>query len=391
MNLMAGSTSARNLSIDALRGLIMVVMALDHASAFIARRHSSEFWGGLWTRYDSVLPLLTRFVTHLCAPGFFFLMGAGLTLFGYSRRDLGWSESRIRRTLVFRGLLLMVLSQFLEVPIFVAGILSGAQAPPPAPDQIPPGAGGMPPFLLWAVLMGLGAVLAIAGACFNLPSLGWWILSGGALAVTAVMTPSPDQASEPFSWLARVLLVPGQSGRLFVLYPIVPWFAICGFGVLFGRWFHSHRDRCLRAAPWAGLALIASALALRAAGSFGNVRLPRDGSWMEFLNFIKYPPALVFTLFFIGANLVLLGLLDFVADTRRWKQTLAVFGQSALFYYFAHLLLYAVAGALFFRQGIALECMYLAWLVSLVPLYWACRKYALFKTGQPIDSMWRFF
>ncbi|MFN0168696.1 MAG: DUF1624 domain-containing protein [Bryobacteraceae bacterium] len=388
---MAGSTSARNLSIDALRGLIMVVMALDHASAFIARRHSSEFWAGAWTRYDSALPFLTRFVTHLCAPGFFFLMGAGLALFGYSRRESGWNESRIRRTLVTRGLVLLALSQFLEVPIFVAGILSGAPGPPTTPDQLPPGAGGMPPFLLWAVLMGLGSVLAIAGACFDLPSKGWWIVSIAAIGLTSGLTPVPDQASENFSWAARVLLIPGQTGRLFVLYPILPWLGITGLGVLFGRWFHSERDRCLRMAPRIGLAMVAGALALRAAGGFGNLRLPRDPGWIEFLNFIKYPPALVFTVFFIGANLVLLGLLHRVPDARRWKRTLAVFGQSPLFYYIAHLLLYVVAGALFFRHGIALQWMYFAWLASLIPLYWACRAYAGFKTARSVDSMWRFF
>ena len=67
-------------SIDVLRGLIMVLMALDHVGLMVGRFHSQEMWAGAWTRYESAVPFLTRFVTHFCAPGFFLLMGAGIAL-----------------------------------------------------------------------------------------------------------------------------------------------------------------------------------------------------------------------------------------------------------------------------------------------------------------------
>ena len=94
---------------------------------------------------------------------------------------------------------------------------------------------------------------------------------------------------------------------------------------------------------------------------------------------------------FLPGILVLLGVLHAVPDTSRGKQVLSVFGQSALFYYIGHLLLYATVGALFFRSGIPLPWMYLVWLLSLVPLYWACRSYSRFKSAKSVDSMWRFF
>lgn len=76
--------------LDALRGLLMAVMALDHANIFVARRHPPpEMWSGPFPRYDDALTFLTRFVTHLAAPGFFFLMGAGMFLFALARRRLG--------------------------------------------------------------------------------------------------------------------------------------------------------------------------------------------------------------------------------------------------------------------------------------------------------------
>ena len=65
---------ARLFAVDALRGLLMVLMALDHANLFIAQQHSSgEYWGGPWPVHKDVLSFLVRLVTHLCAPGFFFV------------------------------------------------------------------------------------------------------------------------------------------------------------------------------------------------------------------------------------------------------------------------------------------------------------------------------
>lgn len=110
---------------------------------------------------------------------------------------------------------------------------------------------------------------------------------------------------------------------------------------------------------------------------------PRDGGWIEFLNCIKYPPSLVFSLFMLGANLML-------ARTVRgdWLRTI---GQVPLFFYLAHLYLYAVVGALFFREGTGLGGLYGVWVAGLVPLYFACCWYKSFKEAKPADSFWRFF
>ena len=100
----------RFLPLDALRGLIMVFMALDHANHFIAQQHSpGEYWGGRFPVYHGTLPFLTRLVTHPCAPGFFFLMGVGMLLFAHSRRKQGWSEGGIIRHFLIRGGLLIAL------------------------------------------------------------------------------------------------------------------------------------------------------------------------------------------------------------------------------------------------------------------------------------------
>ena len=81
---------AKRLSaLDIQRGFIMVLMALDHVVAFVYRYHPSEVWAGAWTRYSSWERFATRLVTHLCAPGLFLLMGAGVALFLEARHRDG--------------------------------------------------------------------------------------------------------------------------------------------------------------------------------------------------------------------------------------------------------------------------------------------------------------
>jgi hypothetical protein len=81
--------------VDVLRGLLMVLMALDHVGYIVGRFHSQEMWAGAWTRDDGAVPFLTRFVTHFCAPGFFLLMGAGMALAAGARARQGWPTGRI--------------------------------------------------------------------------------------------------------------------------------------------------------------------------------------------------------------------------------------------------------------------------------------------------------
>ena len=100
-------------------------MALDHVGFMVGRFHSQEMWAGAWTRYQAALPFLTRFVTHFCAPGFFLLMGAGLAFAADARARRGLSAPRITRDLAIRGIWLLVVATFLEVPAFLIATMSG--------------------------------------------------------------------------------------------------------------------------------------------------------------------------------------------------------------------------------------------------------------------------
>ncbi len=377
-------------SLDVLRGLIMVVMALDHVGLFVGRFHSNEMWAGAWTRYASALPFLTRFVTHFCAPGFFFLMGAGLSLMAHARVQQGWSRWRVSRAIAMRGLLLVVVATLLEVPAFLIGILSGPPNPASNPEFAIPGA--TQPRWVLTVLFALGASMAVSAAMIHLRAWMWALLAAGALLVTALTTPGPEHFDTNYGLVRTVLLLSRWSHGVWSQYPIVPWFGTAALGILFGRWLARDRRAALASVPWLGLAAVAVAIGLRTAGGFGNLRPPRDGSWIEFLNLVKYPPSLVFTMLMVGGNLLLLagiGRTRLVATTL--GRILRVFGQAPLAYYIAHLWLFAAVGAVWFRSGTGYATVYLVWLAGLVPLYFVARGFGAFKARRPAESLWRLF
>lgn len=379
--------SARIPALDTLRGVIMALMALDHASAFIAHRHSAEFWSGDITRYDGALAFLVRFVTHLCAPGFFFLMGCGMVLQSEARREQGWSHERIAGFCLKRGLLLLAINQFIENPAWLIGFVFqvvGSRVPETIPG------GGAEPFLVTGVLTALGLSLMAGGVLLRFGNRVWLALAVVALLATEFLTPPPGAKSTLFHPAWRLAMVPGHTGVLLVLYPLIPWFALLALGVVFGRAVRRNPEGSLRVAPWIGVVLVGSALALRALHGFGNLVAPRDSSWIEFLNFVKYPPALVFTFFTFGVDLLILGALARFRAVRATLSPLAVFGRAPLFFYVAHLYLYAVVGALFFRRPVELPAMMGVWLAGLVPLWFLCRYYRRFKDRQPAESFWRF-
>ena len=378
---MTASASTRLSALDNQRGLIMAVMALDHVSLFVHHQHSSEFWSGGVTRYDSALAFLTRFVTHLCAPGFFFLMGVGMCLFMSSRQQRGWPAQKISLYFVKRGALLILLNILVEKWAWSLGTAF----------QIHDGHAGQsgPPLLevFLTVLSGLG--MAMIGGSLLIYAGRFAAIIGAALLVLGnALVPNPATAADSYPLWMRLLFLPGGASHFFVLYPMLPWLGICGMGIGFGSFLAAGGDsirKTLRAAPFLGIACVFIALAIRYAGGFGNLQLPRDGSWIEFLNFVKYPPALPFALFMVGVNLILMSLL------RGRVPVLNTFGQAPLCFYFAHLFLYASIGALFFRHPSALVTMYVVWLIGLVPLYYACRWFRRFKESKDADSLWRLF
>ena len=368
-----GSQAPRLVPLDALRGLIMVLMALDHANLFIAQQHSSgEYWGGPFPVYRDALPFLTRLVTHLAAPGFFFLMGAGMVLLANSHRRRGWSEWAVIRHFLIRGGLLIALQLLVVNRVW----------------EFSPGGWGLDVYV--GVLFALGGTM-ILGSLLEWLEPGVLLSLTGALVLgTELLTPDPSLWNQPLALLHRVLLIPGGTPALWVNYPVLPWLGLATFGMLFGHWLADDARRAFERALKLGAAFVLAFAVLRALDGFGNIR-PRQGdTWIDLLNVVKYPPSITFSLLTTGVNLMLVGLFGRANEKlRRFFQPLGVFGRVPLFFYLAHLFLYAGLGLWLTPGGTNIPQMVPYWLLGLLILYPPCLWYGRLKQRQPANSILR--
>jgi uncharacterized membrane protein len=368
-NQAATQKGSRLLPLDAIRGLILALMAIDHASLLIRKIHASEFFDMPLPTYECAAAFLTRFVSHICAPGFFFLMGAGMVLLTQSRRDRGWSYWQITRHFLVRGLSLIVLEQLLLDPVLYDRIV----------------------WKEYGVLFGLGGAM-ISGILFlrlgSLPLMG---IGTGLILITQITPTAMINLGINYPPLVRLFLVPGYTGDWFTIYPIIPWLGIAVLGMAFGREILKDRKGAYQGALMAGSIALTLFVLVRSLGGFGNFRSPAGNGWIDYLNVVKYPPSLAFTLLTVGIILLLIYLTARLGERlTKWGQPLLVFGGSALFFYFMQWFLLNQFNQLF-PEGTDLPIMYACWGLILVLLYPICRSYRIFKRGTSPESVWRLF
>jgi uncharacterized membrane protein len=359
--------------LDALRGLIIVLMALDHANHFVAQQHTSgEYWSAL-PSYDSAWTFLVRLVTHLAAPGFFFLMGAGMTLFTSSTRRQDWRKRAFLGHFWLRGLILIALQ-----------LLIVNRAWEWSPD-------GWQLEIYFGVLFALGAAMMIGSLMLWLPAR--WLLGVSVVLVlgTAVFfTTSYSLYRSPL--LNSLLLIPGGNQFIWVNYPVIPWLGLVTFGMAYGHWLRRDSQQAYRRAWQLGPAFLLAFIVLRLLNGFGNLQSRIDNDWIAFLNVVKYPPSLTFILLTLGINLSLLAAFSQVSPKgERFLQPLLVYGRVPLFFYIVHLFLYAMLGNWLTPNGTSLLVMAGFWLLGLLILYPLCLGYGRFKQSRPPNSIWRFF
>lgn len=371
-------------SIDILRGLVMVIMAIDHVRDYFSNAHTppmdvAHTWAALF---------FTRWITHFCAPVFVFLAGTGAYLYG----SRGRTPQQLARFLWTRGLWLV----FLELTF-----LKMAWGFSWNPDRFAL-------IVIWA----MGWSMILLSAAIRLPVRAVGAIGIGIILLHDAFTGVRANTFGPLAWLWTVLFgrgeIPlGSHSRVLVEYAIVPWFGVmaAGYaaGVLF-QWEPARRRQTLRRI---GLAAIALFLVLRATNLYGNPRpwsVNPDPvrSLFSFLNCAKYPPSLLYLLMTLGPALLLL---SYLSDrSRPLLRPLLVFGRVPLFYYVLHIvLLHSVAAILAVRQfgsapwmfagipvtlpgakpdpawGYDLGWVYLFWIVIVASLYPACAWFARLK------------
>ncbi len=373
--------SPRLEAIDALRGLIMVLMALDHANLFVAQRHSpGEYYGGAFPVWYDPLAFVTRLLTHPAAPGFFMLLGAGMVLFAHSRRQRGWTERQIVRHLLIRGALLMALQLLLVNRVW----------------EKSPGGWGIRTYI--GVLFAQGLAMIVGTLFLRLKPKHLLILSVVLLVGTELLVPDPSvwgpmPRENPADLLNPVLILPGGfPPDLWSNYPMLPWLELVVFGMALANWLLEDTGQAFDRALKLGAILLVAFALVRYLDGFGNLRPRMGNSWIDYLNVVKYPPSIAFTLLTTGFNLLILGLFGrLTSQARAFLRPLAVFGRAPLFFYLMHIPLYWVIGRQLAPNGTSIAAMYPYWLLGLAILFPLCWGYRQLKERQPAASPLHYF
>jgi len=282
-------------SVDALRGLIMIVMALDHVRDFF-HRAAFQFRPEDLARTTAAI-FFTRWITHFCAPVFMFTagMGAFFWLQKHTKKELSaflWK----------RGLWLI----FLDLTV-VRLAMTWGQGP-----------------LIINVLWGLGWAMLALALLIHLPLR---VLAVFSIAVIALHNMAD---SIPLPGLHQLGVFQIHGGTVVISYTLIPWFAVMAAGYCFGEIFLRHKSWMVPI----GLGLTAAFLVIRAVNIYGDPA-PWSGGVLSFLRVNKYPPSLDFLLMTLGPAIVLLDLLDKI--TLRPENPLLIFGRVPLFYFLVHL------------------------------------------------------
>jgi uncharacterized membrane protein len=374
-------------TIDLARGIVMVIMALDHSRDFFHREAFTDDPLNL----ASTTPVLyfTRWITHFCAPTFVFLSGVSIWL--QSKRK---TKKELSRFLITRGLWLI----FLELVVINFGMLADIHF------------GTLAIQTIWSI----GISMVVLGFVTWLPFKIIFVL--GLLIVLGhnAIDFAEDYYKGNVSFTWHLLHLPGifplwGNHKLLVFYPFMPWTGLMMMGYCCGKIFteydeHSRNKILLRL----GIALLLLFTALRFADIYGDpLHWAKQKNalytFLSFMNVEKYPPSLLYMCATIGPVLIFLSLVK--NTTSRLAKFFIVYGRVPMFYYILHfylltiirIILYTSRGHSFAEgvkglpglpfkflvpgEGYDLWVAYVIWMAVVLSLYPLCRWYDKYKTN----------
>lgn len=380
-------------SIDIVRGIVMIIMALDHTRDLLHVHSLAQQPTDLATTTPALF--FTRWITHLCAPTFVFLSGTSAFLSLQRRGDVGTA----RRFLLTRGLWLLVV----EFTLVNFGVWFDVHF------QV----------LLFDVIATIGVGFIVLGLLLELPVKAIAAIGLTILFLHDALPLLPIAESAPLKKILMPLFgptaYPWGHGRLFIMgYPPIPWLGIMLTGFAAGTLFN--RSSTERRALFAklGLGALALFLVLRWVNLYGD-----PAPWhaqpnpvytvLSFFNVTKYPPSLQFTLLFWGFMFLLLALAERAGD--RVARVTTVYGKVPLFYFIVHwYLIHPLLFAILFAQGygpadfrfftnfgrpegpsgVGLAWIYLIWVLVVLAMYPLCRAYGRYKLAHPEKAWLRY-
>ena len=389
-------------SIDVLRGLVMVIMALDHVRDFFYRADLGKAADAALdpTNMQTTFPALffTRWITHFCAPIFVFL--AGTSIYLMCRRK---SKKQVSVFLIRRGFWLV----FVEIIIVTFGWTFN-------------------PFFnlfILQVIWAIGISMILMGMLVLLPyrlifAIGLLIVAGHNL-----MDYSALSSGLKGSAIADVLYFSNFSVHqlwpdhyFIVVYAFLPWTGVMLLGYCFGKLYAQGIDasKRIKALLAMGITLVVLFIVLRLTNLYGDPvpwsTQPRGSlyTFLSFLNLNKYPPSLLFLCMTIGPGILFLAFIEKVRNG--FTGIMNVYGRVPMLYYILHFyLIHILVVIVFFLQGygtkdiinpnlpfffkpdgfgFGLPGVYAIWLLVVIILYPVCKKYDRYKTANAKEKLW---
>ncbi|WP_431126787.1 DUF1624 domain-containing protein [Flagellimonas flava] len=372
-------------SIDMLRGLVMIIMALDHVRDYF---HADAYFFDPSDLTQTNVPLFwTRFVTHFCAPVFVFLAGTSAFFVGQRR-----NKKSLSVWLLKRGIWLII-AEFTIIKLAWMFKLDYS---------------GVLLQVIWVLGMGM---IVLAGFVHLPKKLGLVICLVAVFGHNLLdsVAPTTPFATGLWSFLHVFNLVDLGFIKVFVGYPLIPWVFVMPLGYYFGAFYKPSFDPKLRISRLfqIGLGLTLLFFALRAINIYGDSYhwATQDSVGLtiaSFFNITKYPPSLHFLLITLGPSLVFLALAENWQN--KWTEKMVVIGRVPMFFYIVHIyVIHALAVIAAMMTGFSFSDMvidlwitlqpqlqgygfklwvvYLIWVVLIIALYPICSWYNNYKTA----------
>lgn len=389
MNTISNRTK-RIQSIDLLRGLVMVIMALDHVRDYT--HHGFLFSNP--TDLNTTTPALffTRWITHFCAPVFVFLAGTSAFLYGQKQEN----TKTLSKFLFTRGLWLVFIELTVVNFAWTFDIRLGVH--------------------ILQVIWAIGLSMIVLSVCVYLSKKALLVIGLAIVFLHNTLDNITFSGSSPFNILWYILhqsnFVPFSNGNMVAFaYPILPWIGVMILGYCFGslykpEFYASKRKQWLYILGSSSIVLFIILRALNIYGDMGTWSVQKNGlfTFMSFLNTTKYPPSLLYLLMTVGPSLFFLAITE---SAKGWlSKALVIIGRVPFFYYIIHLYIVHLIGFIALNvlglnwkeyiltptrftsstlasYGFDLWVTYVVWIMVVVMLYPLCQWYQQYKATNP--------
>ncbi|OQP58336.1 DUF1624 domain-containing protein [Niastella populi] len=369
-------------SIDLMRGIVMIIMALDHVRDLLHTTSLTDQPTNLATTTPALF--FTRWVTHLCAPTFVFLSGVSAFVSMKNRNDM----YATRRFLLIRGVWLMAL----EFTLVNFGLLFDVRFK----------------ILIFEVIAAIGLGFIVLAFLINRSPKTIGIIGLAIMFLHNLAPLVPGSESSVFKKVLMPFFAPGViplggDRSCFMAYPPLPWLAIMLIGFATARFFTLEIQKQRSVFLKLALASFTMFIILRAINIYGDPvpwSQQKNGvyTFLSFINLTKYPPSLQFCLLFPGIMFLILSAVQGIKG--KITDVISVYGKVPLFYFLVHFyIIHSLVFVMVFLQGfspsdlefgfnfgrpksgsgLALWAIYLVWTGIVVVMYPLCKWYARYK------------